>query len=198
MIPPFDYNNMFNFIAASTSDYGRGVNRGRRERITYSRKQLEILEDMFRQTHYPDVFKRENLSAILGVPEGRIQVWFKNRRARFRQSSRLPFHPSNNSSLDSEDLKVCKSELPEIHHRSPQATPSSSSSSGDNLSNESLSPSTTKTTLNGIQKIETFDDFKLHHHPQQQQIQPQHPLSNPPGFDNLKDLYSMQIPILFL
>uniref|UniRef100_A0AC34FKK9 Homeobox domain-containing protein n=1 Tax=Panagrolaimus sp. ES5 TaxID=591445 RepID=A0AC34FKK9_9BILA len=185
MIPPFDYN-MFNLIAASTSDYGRGVNRGRRERITYTRKQLEILEDMFRQTHYPDVFKRENLSALLGIPEGRIQVWFKNRRARYRQTNRNPFH-SNNTSMDNEDLKIAKTELPEIHRSPSQATPGSSSSSSidSSLSNQSIS---SPSSIIGIPKIEaTYDDYKQH---QQQQLP-----FNPAGFDNLKDFYSMQIPM---
>uniref|UniRef100_A0AC34QCW9 Homeobox domain-containing protein n=1 Tax=Panagrolaimus sp. JU765 TaxID=591449 RepID=A0AC34QCW9_9BILA len=69
------------------SDYGRSRG-GRRERITYNKQQLDQLEAVFKNTRYPDLYKREELSKFLGIPEVRIQVWFKNRRARQRQNER--------------------------------------------------------------------------------------------------------------
>lgn len=47
----------------------------KRTRTAYSNYQLDQLELVFSQTHYPDVFLREELSARLGISESRLQVF---------------------------------------------------------------------------------------------------------------------------
>jgi len=37
-------------------------------------EQLNELEQLFEETHYPDAFMREELSKRLGLSEGRVQV----------------------------------------------------------------------------------------------------------------------------
>ncbi len=57
----------------------------RRARTTFSNGQLEMLEQYFQRSQYPDVYTREEIGHKTGMSETRIQVWFSNRRARFRK-----------------------------------------------------------------------------------------------------------------
>nr|XP_009673734.1 PREDICTED: homeobox protein NOBOX [Struthio camelus australis] len=61
----------------------------KKSRTFYSAEQLEELEKMFQEDHYPDNEKRREIAAVVGVTPQRIMVWFQNRRAKWRKTEKL-------------------------------------------------------------------------------------------------------------
>uniref|UniRef100_A0A8D2B8E2 NOBOX oosis homeobox n=1 Tax=Sciurus vulgaris TaxID=55149 RepID=A0A8D2B8E2_SCIVU len=61
----------------------------KKTRTLYRSDQLEELERMFQEDHYPDSDKRQEIAQTVGVTPQRIMVWFQNRRAKWRKVEKL-------------------------------------------------------------------------------------------------------------
>ena len=62
----------------------------RRTRTAYTKEQTATLEMYFKGSQYPDIYLREQIAREIGMKEGKVQIWFSNRRARARKQKDLP------------------------------------------------------------------------------------------------------------
>ncbi|XP_055454319.1 homeobox protein NOBOX [Psammomys obesus] len=85
----------------------------KKTRTLYRSDQLEDLERIFQEDHYPDSDKRHEIAQMVGVTPQRIMVWFQNRRAKWRKVEKLNEENKNGPVAPSVDSSQCRS-APEL------------------------------------------------------------------------------------
>ncbi|KRZ70777.1 Protein gooseberry-neuro [Trichinella papuae] len=72
----------------------------RRQRCHFTVSQVELLERAFHENNYPDAKRRQELAIEACISIEKIQVWFSNRRARYRKqlaSAAAAYNINNNT-----------------------------------------------------------------------------------------------------
>ncbi len=91
--------------------------RQRRQRTNFNEEAIIQLEEIFAANPYPDINEREQMARRLRTTEDRVQVWFQNKRARYRKrmskenKSRPEANASEKQSIKEQNVTPSKEDL---------------------------------------------------------------------------------------
>uniref|UniRef100_A0A914C5B2 Homeobox domain-containing protein n=1 Tax=Acrobeloides nanus TaxID=290746 RepID=A0A914C5B2_9BILA len=135
----------------------------KRERTKFHPNQLQILERFFERKMYPDGYERERLAQTLALTETKIQIWFKNRRAKQRAQKHLENMIRAKQDLTGKekvkDENVIESPPPEPKHEANEEKKPIEKTISEKVEPHPIESSSA--TMNGIASSADVN-FKLH------------------------------------
>ncbi|KAL3071223.1 hypothetical protein niasHT_035549 [Heterodera trifolii] len=175
--PSTPSSTVFNYGIQQLNAMSSGK-RKRRHRTIFTEDQLFLMEEAFINSQYPDVQMREHLADKLKLREERVEVWFKNRRAKERKKTR---EIQNNQQQLIKSQSMCSS------RPSSDGTPKNGHSEDeDESADDSLDTSpmlnvpTKRFKVSAECREQPIEHDKMPHLKQQQQQQQQHvPVAHP-------------------
>ena len=121
----------------------------RRSRTTYSKSQLDCLEQTFQKSQYPEIKTVDDLSQTLNLSTERISIWFQNRRARFKKARKLQAQEHGFASNSAFNQTSYSYDTPIMTPSLPYSSFSNSYSNNNMIyPNENLSPSQNYSLMN--------------------------------------------------
>jgi hypothetical protein len=137
------------------SNHGRSSGKNslkntRRFRTSFEQIQLATLEKVFEKTHYPDAYIREEIAEQTGLTEIKVQIWFQNRRAKFRRSEKGGHSQSSVPRLD--PISVHRDNIKQMFSNYSETILAdlnfNSAKAAKSFVEQNLSPSTSSSPLN--------------------------------------------------
>lgn len=132
----------------------------KRERTTFNKDQVAYLEEIYMKTNYPDIFAREEAALKCNLPEPKICIWFKNRRAKERQMAVAAKRNNGNVYMDTGRIRTQSN----LSYESVSNTSSQYSQSQDpyRLKQENVSPN--KSNLNFSSYFRSLEQQRQQNH----------------------------------